>query len=82
MLMHIVNYMRTAHTLMTTSHNISGFISTGAVAFSRAHFAAGTGTIHMDNVDCTGSETNLIKCSHSTKISCTHLEDAGVRCRG
>ena len=60
------------------------FIPTDAVAFSYAHFGAGTGTIHLDNVGCTGSETRLINCSRSSSVYCYrgHLEDAGVRCQG
>ena len=57
---------------------------TGAVAFSSAHFGAGTGPIHLDNVDCTGSESNLIDCQHISNVYCRygHNEDAGVRCQG
>ena len=60
------------------------FSETDAVAFSNAHFGAGTGTIYLDNVGCTGSETNLTDCSSSSTVSCTygHTEDAGVRCQG
>ena len=59
-------------------------LSTDAVAFGSAHFGAGTGTIYLDGVSCTGSETNLIDCSRSPSISCSlgHSEDAGVRCQG
>ena len=59
------------------------FVSTDAVAFGRAHFGAGIGAIHLDNVGCTGSENNLIDCSRSS-VSCFggHSEDAGVRCQG
>ena len=59
-------------------------ISTDAVAFGSAHFGAGTGTIYLDGVSCTGSETNLIDCSRSPSITCSlgHSEDAGVRCQG
>ena len=57
---------------------------TDAVAFSNAHFGAGTGTIYLDDVSCTGSETNLIDCSRSSTVICYrgHSEDAGVRCQG
>ena len=57
---------------------------TDAVAFSNAHFGAGTGTIYLDNVGCTGSETRLINCSRSSSVYCYrgHSEDAGVRCQG
>ena len=56
---------------------------TDAVAFTNAHFGAGTGTIYLDNVGCTGSENNLIDCSQSSTVSCAsgHTEDAGVRCQ-
>ena len=56
----------------------------GAVAFRNAHFGAGIGSIHLNNVHCTGSESRLTDCSHSTTVTCTngHSEDAGVRCQG
>ena len=59
-------------------------IPTDAVAFGNAHFGAGTGTIYLDNVGCTGSETNLNDCPRSSSVSCFsgHSEDAGVRCQG
>ena len=58
--------------------------ATDAVAFSNAHFGAGTGTIYLDNVGCTGSETNLTSCPRSSSVYCYrgHSEDAGVRCQG
>ncbi|XP_041473168.1 deleted in malignant brain tumors 1 protein-like isoform X2 [Lytechinus variegatus] len=40
------------------------------------------GSIHMDNVACTGSEQSLIDCPHETTHDCSHLEDAGVICTG
>ena len=57
---------------------------TDAVAFSSAHFGAGVGPIHLDNVGCTGSETNLTDCSYDSIVICLrgHSEDAGVRCQG
>ena len=57
---------------------------TDAVAFSRAHFGAGSGPIHLNNVDCSGSETNLFNCSQNSLFHCTsgHSADAGVRCQG
>ena len=59
-------------------------IPTGAVAFTNAHFGRGAGPIHLDNVDCSGSESGLTDCSHSSSASCRygHSEDAGVRCQG
>uniref|UniRef100_A0A1X7TSS0 SRCR domain-containing protein n=1 Tax=Amphimedon queenslandica TaxID=400682 RepID=A0A1X7TSS0_AMPQE len=56
-----------------------GLGSTGT-AFSSAYFGQGTGSILMDEVRCTGSESNLTSCSHRTFHDCSHSEDAGVRC--
>ena len=57
---------------------------TDAVAFSHAHFGAGQGPIHMNNVGCSGVENDLINCSHHSFVRCNsgHAEDAGVRCQG
>ena len=52
------------------------------MAFGSAHFGAGTGTIYLDNVDCSGRENRLIGCSHSSSNNCGHSQDAGVRCQG
>ena len=63
---------------------LSTMMPTDAVAFSNAHFGAGVGPIYLDNVGCSGSESNLINCSNSSFFSCYngHSEDAGVRCQG
>ena len=34
----------------------------------------------MDDVDCSGSESQLQYCSHLTSHNCGHHEDASVRC--
>ena len=56
-----------------------------AVPFSNARFGRGAGLkIHLDDVDCTGSESNLLDCSRSSNVHCAygHSEDVGVRCQG
>ena len=61
-----------------------GFGSFGR-AFSSARFGQGSGSIWLDSVSCTGSESTLASCSHlgvGVTRSCSHSEDAGVRCHG
>ena len=55
-----------------------------ARALSHAEFGQGSGSIWLDNVDCTGSETSLISCQANPigDHNCGHYEDAGVRCEG
>ena len=53
----------------------------GATAFTSAYFGQGTGSIWIDDAQCTGSESRLIDCTHDTStVDCGHSEDAGVRC--
>ena len=56
--------------------------SSATSARTRAFFGQGSGSIHYDNVACTGSETRLADCSHLGigVHNCGHNEDAGVVC--
>ena len=61
-----------------------GFGSFGR-AYSSAHFGQGSESIWLDGVSCTGSELTLASCGHlgvGVTRSCSHSEDAGVRCFG
>ena len=55
---------------------------TGGEAHARAAFGAGTGTIWMDDVQCTGSESRLADCPFGGwgLHNCRHSEDVGVSC--
>ena len=43
-------------------------------------FGGGSGSIVMDNVQCTGNEASLLDCFSASVYDCEHYEDAGVRC--
>ena len=51
-------------------------------AQSSTTFSAGSGSIWLDNVRCSGSETRLLSCPANSVGShnCVHSEDAGVIC--
>ena len=59
-----------------------GFGSSGT-AIGSAGFGQGSGSILLDNVACTGSESTLASCGHlgvDVTIGCFHYKDAGVTC--
>ena len=47
-----------------------------------AAFGEGNGSILLDDVQCTGNESTLLNCTHSSVSNCEHREDAGVKCQG
>ena len=57
------------------------FPSADAIAHNSAtSFGAGSGSIHLDDVACLGTEYRLIDCSYNSIDNCAHFEDAGVTC--
>ena len=45
-------------------------------------FGAGSGSIHLDMVECEGDETSIMDCPRANFVRlCDHDEDAGVICR-
>ena len=61
-----------------------GFGSSGT-AIESAGFGQGSNLIWMNSVECTGGESILARCGHlgvGITSSCSHSEDAGVKCNG
>ncbi|XP_034062819.1 deleted in malignant brain tumors 1 protein-like [Gymnodraco acuticeps] len=55
---------------------------TALQATKAASFGAGKNMIWLDDVQCTGHETSILKCPHREmgQNNCGHSEDAGVTC--
>ena len=62
--------------------NYNYVIRIGALGQQGAHYGEGTGKIHLDEMGCSGNESDLLLCSHLPVgvHDCEHKEDAGVRC--
>ena len=58
------------------------YVYSGAIAHSLSRFGQGIGEIHIDDVQCTGTESSLLACSYVSVGDCFHFEDAGVECNG
>jgi deleted-in-malignant-brain-tumors protein 1 len=56
--------------------------STDPLVFGSAHFGQGTLPIHLDNVQCTGTEISLPQCKHKEfgSHNCHHGDDVGISC--
>ncbi|XP_051820941.1 T-cell differentiation antigen CD6 [Antechinus flavipes] len=55
---------------------------TAIQALQGSYFQKGTGLIHLDEVNCSGSELSLWECPSQRCHDCGHKEDAGVICSG
>ncbi|XP_063971489.1 uncharacterized protein LOC129281473 isoform X4 [Lytechinus pictus] len=57
-------------------------LGTDGTAYQSAYFGQGTGNIILDNVQCVGTETDLVSCPSNGLLNhnCGHSEDAGVQC--
>ena len=53
-------------------------------ALSSAHYGQGIGSIWLDNLQCIGTELDILTCVHNGvgDTDCDHSEDASVECLG
>ena len=51
-----------------------------ADVYALKRFGGGSGSIVLDNVQCSGNEASLLNCSTLSVHNCEHSKDAGVRC--
>uniref|UniRef100_A0A5F9DH49 Lysyl oxidase homolog n=1 Tax=Oryctolagus cuniculus TaxID=9986 RepID=A0A5F9DH49_RABIT len=50
-------------------------------AVTGSRLGQGIGPIHLNEIECTGSEKSIVDCKFNAKSEgCSHEEDAGVRC--
>lgn len=74
------------HWSITNAQVLCRELNCGTVmeAKKNAFFGEGKEEIWLDDVQCTGSETSLLKCPHKRLglHNCGHSEDAGVVCSG
>ena len=70
------------HILLSTKSCTISCIIVVETLNAGATFGEGTGRIWLDSVQCRGGEEELINCTASSNgvNSCTHAQDAGVRC--
>ena len=63
---------------------ISAVVCTGAIPHLNAYFGRATGVFLVDNVQCQGTEENLLDCSRNAvgvvNTYCDHSDDVGVQC--
>ena len=55
---------------------------TGAIALSLAYFGEGSGTVHLNYIQCYGTEYNLTECETANNTGLiSHSKEVGVMCQ-
>ena len=56
-------------------------VLSGSIPTNSSTFGEGTGLIVLSNLQCNGDELLLRNCPSGGAMSCSHSDDAGVRCQ-
>lgn len=56
------------------------YLHTGAIPVEGSLFSPSSGPVFLDNVDCEGSETELLECADLDLVECDEDSHAGVIC--
>ena len=60
-----------------------GYTFSDSYTLATSEFSPGTGPIFLDELECRGDEERVLECQHFFGIhSCTHDQDAAMRCVG
>ena len=76
------------HSFSSSDANVActqlGYIFNGTELLTISEFSPATGPIFLDELACNGNEKSVLKCGGSAPglYTCTHSQDAGVRCIG
>ena len=76
------NYLKNNNNFVKTDNSCNFQSDRNPTIFSGGHFGEGNGFIHMKDVTCTGTETDIGICKFTgwTVHDCTHSEDIGIDC--
>lgn len=66
---------------MTDANVVCRQLGFGVAFRALSSFGLGSGPISMDNVECDGTETSLLACTHLGSHNCQHQEDVGIVCQ-
>ncbi|XP_052236237.1 uncharacterized protein LOC127848005 isoform X4 [Dreissena polymorpha] len=47
---------------------------------TNAGYGRGSGTVHVSNLICSGSEKDVSECSYQSSHTCNHSDDVGIQC--
>ena len=61
-----------------------GLLHSAGIPYYIAAFGSGTGSIFLDDVQCSSSSSQLLECPSRPILdnNCVHSDDAGVGCEG